>query len=340
MIDNNSKEFDQAFDDVFKEEAAEINKQLSKKIMIALVGDVNYGKSSTINKLMNDNIVSVGAKPGETVQIKEIPYNENIIFVDTPGLNDVNHKNSKVTLDYYKEADVILFFLNAAGNGLGNNELNNLKEISKTNQDIIIVLNKIDAAEQQDLPELMHYIERETKNQYKISPISSKTGENILMLQNQLLEILRKKSKDLLMGKHLEEKGSTAKKWILAAGASATAVGASPVPGSDFIPLTGIQVGLMLKLANLYDKPLSKDNAKELIIATVVGNIGKTIFRQITKIIPGAGSVVGASIAGSTTIALGYALKYMYENNIDINAEHLKNAYDIFLKTSKEKQPN
>ena len=41
MIDNNSKEFDQVFDDVFKEEAAEINKQLSKKIMIALVGDVN-----------------------------------------------------------------------------------------------------------------------------------------------------------------------------------------------------------------------------------------------------------------------------------------------------------
>ncbi|TDM12293.1 GTPase [Macrococcus lamae] len=333
----NNKDFDSAFEDIFKNESSKINEQLSKQIMIALVGDVNSGKSSTINKLMQEDIAAVGAKPGETIAIKEIPYMEHILFVDTPGLDDVNATNSKVTLDYYKKADVILFFLNAAGTVLSENELKNLMEIGKTNKDIIIVLNKIDAAD--DVPEQVKYIEDKTSNKYLIAPISSRTGENITMLQNHLLDILKKKSKDLLMGKHMKNKSKIADKWILGAGVSAAAVGALPVPGSDFIPLTSIQIGMMLKLANLYNKPLSKENARELIIATIVGNAGKAAFRQLVKLVPGAGSAIGASIAGAATVSLGYAMKYMYEHNIEITDQQLKIIYDKFLKEQKKDRP-
>lgn len=137
------------------------------------------------------------------------------------------------------------------------------------------------------------------------------------------------------MAKNMANKSATANRWILAAGGSAAAIGASPIPGSDFVPLTGLQVGLMLKLSTLYGKPISKDNARELIIATVVGNVGKTIFRQIVKIVPGAGMVAGASVAGAMTIALGHAVKYAHENNIDLNAKSLKPIYDMFLKREK-----
>ncbi|WP_254250248.1 YcjF family protein [Macrococcus equipercicus] len=282
---------------------------------------------------MQQDIASVGAKPGETVAVKEIPYMDNILFVDTPGLDDVNAVNSQVTLDYYKQADVILFFLNAAGTVLSENELKNLKDIAKTNKDIIIVLNKIDAAD--DVPEQVKYIEDKTKNQFLIAPISSRTGENITMLQKQLLDVLQKKSKDLLMGKHMQDKSHIANKWILGAGVSATAVGALPVPGSDFVPLTSIQIGMMLKLASLYGKPLSKENARELIIATIVGNAGKAAFRQLVKFIPGAGSVIGASVAGATTVSLGYAMKYMYEHDIEITDQQLTLIYNKFLKEQK-----
>ncbi|WP_251138599.1 YcjF family protein [Exiguobacterium sp. s166] len=329
----NMEEFDGAFEKAFEKESEEINDQLSQKILLALVGDVNCGKSSTINKLMNEEITTVGAKPGETVEIKKIPYKENIIFVDTPGLDDVHKDNSDITLEYYKNADIILFFLNAAGTVLSDNELKNLTEISKKNKDIVIVLNKIDAAD--DVPSLVQYIKDKTYNQYPIAAISSKTGENIELLQKHLLDILRKKSKDILLGKHLKDKNSVANKWIVTAGVSAAAVGASPIPGSDIIPITGIQVGMMLKLATLYDKPLSKDNAKELILATIVGNVGKSVFRQVIKFVPGAGSAIGASVAGATTIALGYSIKYMYENDIEINAEQLKSIHSMFLEKQK-----
>lgn len=45
-----------------------------------------------------------------------------------------------------------------------------------------------------------------------------------------------------------------------------------------------------------------------------------------------SGSAVGASVTGATTLASGYAVKYMYENNIEIDAEQLKSIY-VFSKT-------
>jgi GTPase len=193
-----------------------------------------------------------------------------------------------------------------------------------------LVLNKIDAAE--DIPSLVKYVQDQTYFNYKVTPISSKTGENIDMLRNAILDILKEESKDILFGKSLKEKSSTANKWILGASASAAAVGAVPIPGSDIIPLTSIQVGLMVRLATLYEKPLTKDRAKELAIASLTGNLGKSIFRQALKIIPGAGSIVGASIAGSMTLALGYAIKHAYENNIELDADILKSLSKTFMK--------
>jgi GTP-binding protein Era len=74
-------------------------------------------------------------------------------------------------------------------------------------------------------------------------------------------------------------------------------------------------------LAVLYDKPLSKEMAKELAISALAGNIGKSLFRQAVKLIPGAGFVASAGIAGSMTLGLGYAIKYAYENNIELASD-------------------
>lgn len=322
------------FEQIFNEKTAEINEQLAREVLIAMIGDVNAGKSSTINQLMGAAVAEVGARPGETVEIKKYVYKEKIVFVDTPGLDDIHREHSEETLQFYKEADLVLFFLNAAGTVLSETELASLNKISQVNEDIILVLNKIDAAD--DIPNLVKYIQDHTNYQYVVTPISSRTGENIEMLQNEVLRLLEAKKKDILMATNMANKSSIANKWILAAGGSAAAVGASPIPGSDFVPLTALQVGLMLRLSTLYDKPISKDNAKELIVATVVGNIGKTIFRQIVKIVPGAGMVVGASVAGTMTVALGHAVKYAHENNIELTAKALKPIYERFLDKEKK----
>src|SRR5699024_12334342 len=168
-----------------------------------------------------------------------------------------------------------------------------LKSIEKNNQDILIVLNKIDAAD--DIQSLVDYVKEQTNSRYPVIPISSRTGENLTDLQDAILAILEEKSKDLLLGKELKDKSRIANNWIVSAGAAATSVGALPVPGSDFVHLVGIQVSLILKLSNLYNRSISKDNAKELIIASVVGNTDITIFRHYFMLIIGSGSFDRAS---------------------------------------------
>ena len=184
---------DAVFDQIFNEKTAEINEQLEKEVLIGLIGDVNAGKSSTINQLMGAEVAEVGARPGETVEIKKYIYKEKIVFVDTPGLDDIHREHSAETLKFYKQADLVLFFLNAAGTVLSETELASLNAIAKVNPDIILVLNKIDAAE--DIPSLIKYVQDHTKYQYAVTPISSRTGENIEMLQREVLRLLEAKKR-------------------------------------------------------------------------------------------------------------------------------------------------
>lgn len=193
----NEKDFDKAYN----EETKKINKQLDKDIIFAMIGDINTGKSSTINQLIGDDVAKVGARPGETIGIDKYVYRDKIIFADTPGLDDINHTNSEETFRFYREADVILFFLNAAGTVFSEGERKSFETIRKENKQIVFILNKIDAAD--DIPALVQYVKEHTSKRYPVIPISSRTGENIDKLRNEILEILKKKrrkfnSQDLL----------------------------------------------------------------------------------------------------------------------------------------------
>lgn len=156
-------------------------------------------------------------------------------------------------------------------------------------------------------------------------------------LRDAILDILQTKKKDLLFAKELKAKSAVANRWILATSASAGVVGAVPLPGADIVPLTGLQVGMMVRLATLYNKPISKERARELAIATFTGNIGKSIFRQAVKVVPGAGAAIGGGVAASMTLALGYGIKYAYENNIELDVEFLKNFADNFKDKDQER---
>lgn len=321
------------FDETYDKKLKEINEQLDKKVTFVTIGDINSGKSSTINQIIDDHVAPVGEQPGETVNIDMYEYKDNIFFADTPGLDDINQQHSELTLQYYEKADVILFFLNAAGTVLSDGERTTFEQVSKVNSNIIIVLNKIDAAE--NVPGIVNYIREHISQKYNIIPISSKTGEGIERLRLEILKNLEKVHKDTQFARHVKgkkNKSAIANRWIAAAASSASVVGAAPIPGSDVIPLTSIQVGLMIRLAILYDKPISKKRAKELTVATLTGSIGKTMFRQIVKFIPGAGSLAGAGVAGSMTLALGYAVKYIYENDLELDQQSLISLYENFRK--------
>ncbi|QGG58946.1 GTP-binding protein [Paenibacillus sp. B01] len=324
------REWRRAAEAQYDQHMGEIGRELDQDILIALVGDVNAGKSSTLNRIVGEPVAGVGAEPGETAAIKPYLFKDRIFFVDTPGLNDVRLENSQLTMDYYRKADIILFFLNAAGTVYSEAEKRSFEAIRDANANIVVVLNKIDAAD--EVERIVERVRAETGGRFDIVPVSSRTGENIDRLRATILELLRKKSKDLLFARNLKEKSATANKWILGAAASAGAIGAAPIPGADIVPITAVQIGLLTRLAVLYGRPISKETARELVLATVVGNIGKSVFRQVVKLFPGAGSIAGASVAGAMTLALGYAVKYAYEHDMEISTATVTKLYGMFRK--------
>lgn len=187
------EEIKRAADEAYEKEMDEINRQLKQEILIALIGDVNTGKSSTMNRIVGEEVAGVGAEPGETTVIHPHKYKDHISFIDTPGLNDVNTANSEVTLNYYKQADIVLFFLNAAGTVFSEAEKKSFEKIQSVNSNILIVLNKIDAADEVD--RLVARIRKETGGRYEVVPVSSRTGQNIDRLRSSILEILKKSLK-------------------------------------------------------------------------------------------------------------------------------------------------
>lgn len=336
MAKSFEEEVSRVMDSMFENEMKKVNDMLEQELLISLIGEVNAGKSSTVNKIIGKDIASTNPMPGETVSVD--PYNleglENIKFMDTPGLNDPNDENPKKTLEFVQQSDVVLFFLNAAGTVFSESEKEKFAGIEKHNKDILIVLNKIDAAE--DIPSIIEFVKNHTGGKYKVIPISSKTGENLETLKKEILFLLEKKGKDLLFAKSMKEKSAAANRWIIGAGVSAGVIGASPIPGSDIIPLTSLQVGLIIKLSKLYDKPLSKKAAKDMIVITATQTIGHTLYRQALKFIPGAGSVIGGTVASSMTLALGYGVRYAYENNIAIDYDMIGDLFEKYKAREKK----
>ncbi|UCZ51929.1 50S ribosome-binding GTPase [Bacillus shivajii] len=328
------KEVEETIDTKFDKEMDDINQQLDEDCILAFVGDVNTGKSSTLNLIFDEPVTGVGALPGETTSIKIIPYKENIIFADTPGLSDVVSEHSSETWEYFKKADAVLFFLNAAGTVLSDREKESFEKIKKEHKRIIIVLNKIDAAE--NVGELVSYIRSQIGSQYDIIPVSSKTKEGIESLEDAILELM--KDKDFVIGRHLRAKGKAANRVINRTSIAAASIGASPIPGSDFVPLSAIQVRMLIKLSKIYGKKMTKTRAKSMILSTITGNIGRTIVRQLSKVIPGYGMVIGASVAGAMTLALGRSVKYMYEKDLDLDKELLTDLYHTNLKKEVKQQ--
>lgn len=68
---------------------------------VVFAGRANAGKSSLINKLLNNNDLTTSMYPGTTLDEVEIDY-KNYIFIDTPGLVDINNYSTHLNSEKYK----------------------------------------------------------------------------------------------------------------------------------------------------------------------------------------------------------------------------------------------
>lgn len=133
---------------------------------IAVVGRPNVGKSTLINKLVNEKVAIVSNKAGTTRDtIKGIlNFNDNqYIFVDTPGIHKPKHllgehmTNSAVRI--LKDVDVIAMVIDASQE-ISTGDIfvyEKVKEAKRTPR--ILIVNKIDKITDEDLKKKRDEIE-------------------------------------------------------------------------------------------------------------------------------------------------------------------------------------
>lgn len=130
----------------------------------------------------------------------------------------------------------------------------------------------------------------------------------------------------------------TARKMTAAAAALCAGIAATPIPVADILPITAAQVGLVTGIAYLSGRELSKDAAKEFLVA-LGANLGaafalRELARAVGKIaFPVAGEFLSAGVAAAGTWGIGEAATaYFIENR------PIEEAKERFRRRKREKE--
>ena len=88
-------------------------------------------------------------------------------------------------------------------------------------------------------------------------------------------------------------KAKAAEKAVNAATAAATGAGFTPIPFADAAVLVPIQIGMMAKIANIYDIPMQRATVASLAATTVTTQAGRAAATGLLKLVPGVGTIAG-----------------------------------------------
>jgi len=176
MILSNIANIEKEINNILKH--SENSKLIKDGIKTIIIGSPNVGKSSILNRLLNEEKAIVTDIAGTTRDIVE----GNVVIdgivlnmIDTAGIREtddiVESIGVKKSLDLINEADLILYVLN--NNEVLNKEEKEILEKIKDKNHAVIV-NKIDLENKLDLNELTNYIQMSVKDNLGLDELRNK----------------------------------------------------------------------------------------------------------------------------------------------------------------------
>lgn len=167
-----------------------------KSGFVSIIGRTNVGKSTLINSLTNEKVsITVNKSQTTRTAIKAIVNRESsqIIFIDTPGVHKPKTKLGDTMLETIwlsiPNSDVILFVIDATSKKIGTGDRIILDKIKELKRKTILIINKIDLIEKEELLKIIELY----KNEYEfeaIIPVSSLKNENICVILEEVEKLL------------------------------------------------------------------------------------------------------------------------------------------------------
>lgn len=329
-----NKDDSQQFDDIYDKRKPDFNKNIN----IAVVGKVSTGKSSLINAIMlrkrSEPLVDVGATSGVTTKVKAFKLDDNVLIIDSPGLDDIRKENSEETQKFLSSIDLGILVVTGSADS---SQQKNYKELLNKAQKVFVVLNKID--EWDDLEESAF---TEVVNQWKqqlgvnkIYPCCTKGYDPKMRkdapmdirgmdeLREDIWSFLREEGKDLLLARHLGDKRKYAATIITTA--LVAVAGEAFIPGSAAY-ITATQIVAITSLHYLYTgNILDKSSALALLPSFMGESIGMTAFLWVKSFLPPTGvvDIAAAGVAVTITGAMLAAITYILSNGYELNQTEL-----------------
>ncbi len=336
--------------DVLQDEYKQLRQMLDKlehgHLHIAVFGRVSVGKSSVLNALLGRDAFSVSILHGETKTEGIAEWQKvdagGIYLIDTPGINEIDgEQREQLAHEVANRSDLLLFVVDS---DLTDVELKALKTVAKTRRPIILVVNKADQYNQEEILQLRSIIRKRvagiiapenivftaaSPSKQTVILVDEEGNEtetvrqrpvDIINLKARLWDIIESEGKTLSalnaslfagnLSEQLGEKLLATRKQIgeetihLYCVGKGIAVALNPVPVADLLAAAAIDVSMVIHLSRIYGLPMSKSEAGELI---------KTIAAQMLVLyatfwaIHFASAALKIGTAGISTIVTGVA---------------------------------
>ena len=277
------------------------------QLHIAVFGRVSVGKSSVLNALVGREAFSVSLLHGETKAAEMEAWQEidagGVYLIDTPGINEIDGEAREALAHQVADrADLLLFVVDS---DLTDIELKALQTVAEAKRPIILVVNKSDQYNENELLQLRTIIrervtgiiapenivfaaaspgtqtiirEDEFGNEHETT---RQRHADIINLKSRLWDIVEAEGKtlsalnaSLFAGQLSEQVGERMLEVRREVGArvinlycigKGVAVALNPIPIADVIAAAAIDVSLIIHLSRIYGLPMSKMEAGELI---------------------------------------------------------------------------
>lgn len=171
-----------------------LNTMAHKAGFVNIIGNPNVGKSTLMNAFVGEKLSIITSKAQTTRhRILGIVNGDDfqIVLSDTPGIIKPAYQLQANMMDFVKsafeDADVLIYMVEIGEKDLKDEGF--FEKITNSKIPVLLLLNKIDASNQEQLEEQMHYWKEKVPTA-EIYPISALLGFNVSEVLNRIIEIL------------------------------------------------------------------------------------------------------------------------------------------------------
>jgi uncharacterized protein (DUF697 family)/GTP-binding protein EngB required for normal cell division len=320
----------------------EANSQAKSKygrFNLAIIGGTGVGKSSLVNSVFGRDLAKVG-KGLPVTQGVHYFHDDSLGIWDIEGFEIgssmspadklKSHLSAIAAHPAEEQISVVWYCVQANADRLTRPDIEMIRELDAKGLPVILVLTKVDwgwspipgqRAVPNGVEEFRTWLENPDDNGQPIdipfkrvilTATSDKNGKGagygLGELVTETLALSPDNEKDafrVAQRLNLPWKREMARPVIAAAASAAAAAAAIPVPVADAAILAPIQLTMMGRIAAIYDLELKTMLSSGALAQLGVQISGQALARSFLKLIPGAGSVVGAGVAFALTAAMG-----------------------------------